>query len=175
MKKLALSTPWATYRNKLNALFELDNCITVGDVVETGNGHELTIVVTDKDKYIALDRVMAKKIEFGNVVLTINLKLGDSSIADDYSELYKTLFSDNRIVKDIIIGKDFAGQDHCYVRFQPKVIQFFNDDISDYDGNWSGIAQDIAKEVFTDTPVGIHFCTANIHENSVAIKSKDRI
>ena len=36
------------------------------------------------------------------------------------------------------------------VCFKPQVVQFFDDDISDFNGNWSGLAQDIAREVFGD-------------------------
>ena len=38
--------------------------------------------------------------------------------------------------------------------------------ISDFNGNWSGLAQDIAREVFTNDSSGIHFCTAGVNEGT---------
>ena len=36
-------------------------------------------------------------------------------------------------------GPGSYGTAHGFVRFQPEVIQFFGDDLYDYDGNWSGL------------------------------------
>ena len=55
-------------------------------------------------------------------------------------------------------------EEHTYLLFKPEVIQFFDDDIYDYEGNWTGLAQDIAREVFADETRGIHFCTASVEE-----------
>ena len=60
--------------------------------------------------------------------------------------------------------EDFTGTRHGFVRFRPEVVQFFHDDISDYNGNWSGLAQDIAGEIFDQELLGIHFCTADKRE-----------
>jgi hypothetical protein len=51
------------------------------------------------------------------------------------------------------------------VIFQPEVVQFFDDDISDINGNWTGLAEDIARALFTEDRSGMNFCTADIHEN----------
>ena len=77
---------------------------------------------------------------------------------------YETIFRGNPIVKDIRLGTDHTGTAHGFIRFQPEVIQFFDDDLYDYNGNWSGLAQDIAREVFKDEKRGIHFCTAALDE-----------
>ena len=53
------------------------------------------------------------------------------------------------------------------VRFKPRVVQFFDDDISDFNGNWSGLAQDIAREVFGDGLRSVHFCTAAVNATGV--------
>ena len=78
---------------------------------------------------------------------------------------YETIFRENPIVKDVRLAQDPTGTAHGFVRFQPEVIQFFDDDLYDYDGNWSGLAQDIAREVFQDETRGIHFCTAPVAAN----------
>ena len=45
-----------------------------------------------------------------------------------------------------------------YVVFENKVVQFFNDDLSDIHGNKSTLYQEIAKDIFGDCD-NIYFCT----------------
>lgn len=167
MGKLIIEAPWYTYQKKLCALFERDFSIIVGQVYEVNDGcvdYGIDVEVRDHEKFVALDRILPKTKTFGNVVLGINLFDEENTCdADIGIELFKTIFKDNGIVKDIKAVEDFTGTRHGFVRFKPEVIQFFHDDISDYNGNWSGLAQDIAKEVFEDAK-GIHFCTASVKE-----------
>ena len=67
-------------------------------------------------------------------------------------------------IKDVV---DLTGTRHGFVCFKPQVVQFFDDDISDFNGNWSGLAQDIAREVFGDEMRGVHFCTAAVNATGV--------
>jgi hypothetical protein len=43
--------------------------------------------------------------------------------------------------------------------FEKKVVQFFNDQLDDINGNKSTLYQDIAKDVF-EKHEGVYFCTA---------------
>ena len=54
---------------------------------------------------------------------------------------------------------DFAGTHLGFVLFKPEVIQFLDDDTSDYYGNWNGLAEDIAREIFVEGYRGVNFCT----------------
>ena len=171
MTNFKLEAPWYTYNKMVAKLFETDREVEVSEVIPGNDGgYSMTVVVSDHDKYIALDRVMPKKVEFGNITLNIVVKSSESNNAiEDYVELYKTVFKGNMLVKDFKVATDFSGFTHCFVRFWPEVVQFFNDNTADYNGNWSGLAQDIAKEVFADCPAGIHFCTADHRENVEAV------
>ncbi len=166
---LKLEAPWYTYQKKVKALFGLDEDIDVGEVYNSDNcDYAFNIEVRDRDKFVALDRVMPKKAIFGNVILEIVLiDKADEDGTATAIELYKTIFKNNPIVKDIREIQDGSGALHGFVRFQPEVIQFFHDDISDYNGNWSGLAQDIAKEVFANQ--NVHFCTADLRENGNSV------
>jgi len=170
MIKFEVEAPWYVFQKKVKALFDRDPEITVGEVFPVDNDdtvdYGLIILVRNHDKYVALDRVMPKERSFGNVTLGIQLLDEEKNNAvDDGIALYTTLFKGNPVVKDIKDVSDFTGTRHGFVRFRPEVIQFFHDDISDYNGNWSGLAQDIAREVFTDGFQIIHFCTAGLNEN----------
>ena len=168
MMNLKLEAPWYTYQKKVKALFERDPEIKVRDIVlpEDGRADYLfDIEVRNHEKFLALDRVFPKCVQFGNVTLAINLYDEENSAgADDVLALYETIFKGNPIVKDVRMVVDQTGTKHGFVRFQPEVIQFFDDDLYDYEGNWSGLAQDIAREVFVDETRGIHFCTATVKE-----------
>ena len=165
--KMKIEAPWYTFRKKLNALFQEDPDIIVGEVYETEDGSipfGIDIEVLDHDKYVALDRILPKVKIFGNVNVGITLFDEENTCdADIGIELFETIFRGNPIVKDIKAVEDFTDTKHGFVRFRPEVVQFFCDDISDYNGNWSGLAQDIAREVFGDAR-GIHFCTASVDE-----------
>ena len=67
----------------------------------------------------------------------------------------------------ILFVKPTLCENSLNVRFKPRVVQFFDDDISDFNGNWSGLAQDIAREVFGAEMRGVHFCTAAVNATGV--------
>jgi hypothetical protein len=167
-KNLKLEAPWYTYQKKVKALFDRDPEIKVGDIIlpEDGRADYLfDIEVRNHEKFLALDRVFPKCVQFGNITLAINLYDEENDAGmDDVLALYETIFKGNPIVKDVRTSMDHTGAKHGFVRFQPEVIQFFDDDIYDYEGNWSGLAQDIAREVFAGETRGIHFCTASVKE-----------
>ena len=70
------------------------------------------------------------------------------------------LFAGNRLVRGIETHTDRAGAAWNYIIFEPDVIQFFDDNLADYQGNYSALAQDIAPEIFAENSLGVNFCTA---------------
>ncbi len=167
MLNLKLEAPWYTFQKKLAALFERDVDIKVGDIYECDAEdvqYCLDIEVRKHEKFVALDRVLPDVKEFGNVKLAITLYDEENNADNPDIALYKTIFEGNPILQDIKEIIDPAGVSHVYVQFKPEVIQFFDDDISDYNGNWSGLAQSIAQEVFDNDYRGVYFCTAAINE-----------
>lgn len=166
---LNLSSPWYTYQRKIHALFRHDPDIEVGEVFETNDpiaDYAFDIEVKNHEKYIALDRVLPKVRTFGNVRIAIFLYDEENGEEADAEALFRTIFEGNPVLSEIVSGEDFTGTKHTYVMFTPRVVQFFNDDISDLNGNWSGIMQDIAREVFANDSRGVHFCTAPFVGNS---------
>ena len=170
MVRLGILAPWQTYQKKVKALFEKDPEIVVGDVYEPEDGNTdfaFDIEVMNHEKFLALDRVLPKQRQFGNVTLGITL-FDEENAEDDTFELFATIFDGNPILKDVVDVLDPAGYRHLYVIFAAKVLQFFDDDLQDFNGNWSGLAQDIAREVFSEGLRGIHFCTEDVREAEAA-------
>ena len=168
MQKFVIEAPWYTFQKMVKALFEQDPDIVVGDIIEQDGertDYAFCIEVWKHEKFLALDRVLPKIRTFGNVTLGIMLfDQENTETGMDRIALFKTIFEGNPIVKDIKDVTDFTGTRQGYIRFQPEVIQFPDDNLEDYSGNWSGLAQDIAKEVFDHELFGIHFCTADKNE-----------
>lgn len=184
MMNLTIEAPWYTFQKKVKALFGGDPDIKVGEVIEQEDGrsdYAFCIEVRNYEKFLALDRLLPKIREFGNITLGIMLFNKENANTEiDRIALYGTLFEGNPIVKDIKNVSDFTGTRHGFIRFKPEVIQFPDDNIDDYSGNWSGLAQDIAREVFDHEMFGIHFCTADVNEAANAVEAskpdkKDKI
>lgn len=168
MTNLKLEAPWYTYQKKVKALFDRDPDITVGDVYQSETGstdYAFDLEIRNHEKFLALDRVFPKMKSFGYITLGIVLYDEENGgNQDEVIALYETVFKGNPVLKDIKSVVDMTGTTHGFVRFKPEVLQFFDDDTSDYNGNWSGLAQDIAREIFMDEFRGIHFCTADLRE-----------
>lgn len=167
MMKFSIEAPWYTHQKKIKALFENDQDITVGDIYEVDNDdvdYAFDIEVKNHDKFMALGNVIHGIKEFGNVRLAIVLYDEENRDIHPGADLFKTIFDGNKIVKDIKSTTDPAGVEHVFVCFQPEVVQFFDDDLTDYNGNFNGLAEDIARDVF-DEDWSVNFCTADIREN----------
>lgn len=163
MKKVMLEAPWETWCKELKAMFEHDNDIAVSKICELENDmdcdYAVTVTVRNHEKLLALDRLMPRTKSFGNVTLGIYL-YDEENNEVDVASLFRVLFKGNPIVDSIQTRTDQTGTDWNYVLFKPDVIQFFDDDISDCNGLWSGLAEDIARDVFAGNGRGVCFCTA---------------
>ena len=161
---LNIIAPWETYNKKVKALFEGDPDIRVGGVYQVDDGYAMDIRASE-EKYNILAKVMPRSKTFGNVNLSIELFCRNANEGKRAIWEYKTLFSGNPAVKEIREVEDATGTMHAYIRFWPEVLQFPNDDTRDFRGLWSGLAQDIAREIFEGEDRGIHFGTAGVDEN----------
>lgn len=162
MKRINLEAPWETFAKKVAALLANDPDIIVGELMndpsERGD-YALAIPVYNHEKFLALDRLLPGSKKFGNVTLSIDL-YDEENAEVDTEGLFQTLFKDNPVFDSVQTLTDPAGGEWTYVVFRPEVIQFFDDDLTDVNGNWTGIAEDIAREVFAENARGVYFCTA---------------
>ena len=176
MKNMKLAAPWYTYRNMVAAMFEGDADVNVGEIVDDVDGYNyyFDLAVTNHEKAVALDKVLRKEKMFGNICLGIGV-VNESPEAQKVPdvEVFKTALKGNKHLKDIMQPVDPAGQEHSFVRFWPEVVQFYNDDQTDYNGNWNGLAEDIAREIFNNRRWNIQFCTASKKENESSREFKN--
>ena len=163
MAILTKSSPWVTYYKEVDALFKKDKEVLV---VFDEENIELKIYVNNQEKASAIQYLIPNEKNFGNVILKIKVipsngkQLRDvrtTNIVDIASDAFRgnnAVFAvtDVRAVFDLV-----------YVIFRKEVVQYFDDNIGDINGNCSTLYEVIARDVFND--VGIKYCTDCGKEN----------
>lgn len=153
MEKLKLSPPWITFVHEVEALFAKDPEVKV---VYNDEERLLKLYVDNTDKAIALEKLIPDKKRFGNVVVKISVVPPNLDEVPK-EELFGKAFSGNPVLHGIA-SYDTPFGHVTYVVFQRKVVQFFNDQMDDINGNKSMLFQEVAKDVF-GTDHNVFYCT----------------
>ena len=152
-KEFKLSSPWMTYYHEIEALFGEDPAIKVSF---DNDEKIIKLYVIGDEKAEALTQILPAKKEFGNVTVSINI-IPANQFNESKVSLFQKAFEGNPVV-DAIKTLVVFNAPVTYIIFKNKVVQFFNDDISDINGNKSTLYQDIADDIF-ENHNGIFFCT----------------
>lgn len=157
------SAPCVTYYREVNELFKKDKDVFV---VFDEENVELKIYVKDQIKASAIQYLMPTEKEFGNVVLKIDVIPANGKELREVSTsnivtIACDAFRDNDAV--YMVTDVRAVFDLVYVIFRKEVVQFFDDNIGDINGNCSTLYEVIARDVFKD--IGIKYCTDCGKEN----------
>lgn len=158
MAKLGLSAPWDIFYSEINALFSGDPDV---HVVYDAENYTIKIYVDRQCKANALGKIIPADRKFGNVVVKLEVVPSMWSANQDCEiegNLFEIAFNGNDIVSFIKTVKWLGDGEVTYVVFQNEVIQYFSDNIGDFYGVCSTLAQEIAKDVFRDIQ-GVFFCT----------------
>lgn len=150
-----LQSPWVTFAEEIKELFKDDPQIHY----EYDGQYEVKLYVDDAEKADALMKLIPPLKVFGNVTLKITVIPADAEGTQDTKALFEKAFAGNPVLSFVATQDDpSVGPVATYVVFENKVVQFYNDDLSDYYRNKSTLYQDIALEVFGDK-FGAYFCT----------------
>lgn len=157
------SAPWVTYYREVDALFKKDEEVFV--VLDEENV-ELRIYVNNQSKASAIQYLMPTEKEFGNVILKIEVipangmkmrNVDEASILDIVCDAFR----ENDAVYMVTGVRSMF--DLIYVIFRKEVVQYFDDNLGDINGNCSTLYEVIARDVFRD--VGVKYCTDCGKEN----------
>ena len=152
MNNVGLQSPWVTTYNKINALFERDSDLTISPLSGGEDGvYTFSISSPNATKLNAIEKILANNYVYGNVTLNIKFVVEDSGKEGITVADFKNAFTGNNIVSKIETVPNPVGISQTFVMFGREVIQFYNDDISDRYGNFNGLAEDIARELFNPT------------------------
>lgn len=157
-----LSPPWYTYHRKVMALFMRDTQVHIRDLTELSEGkYGYMILVDNKAKAEAMKAILPQEVKIGNIAIQATILGPDENNVElakrEETELYNTAFSGNPIFEKIL-SRSYGPFGYNYCIFKKEVIQFWNDDLSDYSGNYNGLAADIAGELLKSEH--ICFCTS---------------
>ncbi len=160
MAKMTLSPPWAIFYREIQALFGEDPDV---HVVYDEENEVVKIYVEDPEKADVLSQLLPTKKMFGRVGLDIQVIPADGKKrSTDVPEnvdatMFEKAFKGNPALSYAKTFPNLFGHVVTYVVFQPDVVQFYTDDISDINGLRSTLYEDVARDVFEGIPV--NFCT----------------
>ena len=152
MENIKLSAPWMTFVSEVKALFKEDSDV---NVKHDENENILKVYVADHRKAEALAKLLPAEKIFGNV--TLKIEVIPPNAEKTAVDLFQEAFFGNPAVQYVYSYETPLGK-FSYIVFKNKVVQFFNDQMDDINGNKSTLFQDIAKDVF-GTEQGVFYCT----------------
>lgn len=165
MATLNLASPWIKLYHEIEALFREDPLVNV--VLDEEN-YIVKIYAEEAKKSAALKRLLECERIYGNITVKVIVYPSNESLAEGFSnmiDVFASAFENNPILSFVQGGYLPIIKDDIYVVFRNEVVQYFNDDLGDINGNCSTLAQEIAKNIFV-IPEGakVHFCT-NVRSN----------
>jgi hypothetical protein len=149
MAQFKVSPPWITHIHYIEHIFGDDPDVTVKSNEEL---RQVRLFVDGQDKADAIAKLIKKKIAFGDETLTIEVvPCNDETLASTV----RKAFAGNEAVSRIIDRSGSAVpfyDDRVFVLFKPEVVQFYNDNLTDFYGNENTLYHLIAREVFDAGP-----------------------
>lgn len=159
MENIKMVSPWVEYYRKIESLFAQDQSVNV-KYDESSN--TIKLFVKDQEKADALTQLLPNRKEFGNVVVNIDV-IPANKVETPRIDLFSKAFEGNGALSYIHTSDYTSINNFHFIVFQPEIVQYYNDDISDINGFRSTLYQDIAKEVFGERD-GIYFCTDKLED-----------
>ena len=152
-----LVSPWVIYYRKVQTLFAEDPDIRV---VFDDDSLVLRVFVEGVEKAEALTQLLPMKVTFGSVTMTISVVPANKVMTKvDY---IRNAFKGNPAVSMIeTVADPSLSNPMTFVEFEPKVVQYFSDTISDLHGLTSTLYENLAKDIFEESQ-GIFFTTDKI-------------
>lgn len=162
-----LSAPWYTYAKKVKAFFAYDDEVTIGELEKlddpstTGGSYLLTITVKSPTKAYALEKLIRPDTVFGDTHVFTDVALEG---VDGTEGILRAAFKGHFAVEDVAT-KATPGGNSVYLRFQPEIIQFYNDDLSDYSGNYTELIHKVAADIIEFDNYCVQPCIVDLKEN----------
>lgn len=159
MARLKLSSPWVTYYHEMCAFFKEDKEV---HVLYDEDENLIQLFVDSDTKAQALAKILPTEKIFGNVTLHIEVVPPNGCRAttiEDNVSIYRYAFKGNPAFDTIEIVRGVFAHDVIYILFDRSVVQYWNDNLADYNGVCSTLYQNIARNIFVENE-GVYFCTS---------------
>jgi hypothetical protein len=155
---LKIQAPWVNFYNEINALFAQDPEVRV---VFDEENLEVKLFVENSRKADAITYLLPEEKEFGNVKLKITVVPANDGIKSKIDAI-QDAFEGNPALSYVWKAQTPLGE-WDYVVFQNKVVQYYNDDMRDINGNRSTLYQEIARDVIGEES-NLCFCTEAVNK-----------
>jgi hypothetical protein len=148
-----MNPPWVTLWNEINAAVGNDGALKVAPLDESGQPYVVRIKARSRKKAVGLASLLKLRHEFGNLTVIAEVSDGQGNpitpvvpqSAEELAALVRSAFIGNGWFRDVVV-RDFMGMQVCPV-FAKRVIQFFNDDLSDLYSNYNNVASAVFANV----------------------------
>ena len=155
MAKVGLSAPWINYYREIEAMFKDDPEVKI---LYDEDANEIRLYVDNTIKADALSELLPVEKTFGAVTIRTTIIPSNTAVSNSRVNLIEAAFKGNPALSYVQTIHGLFTNDLNYVVFKNKVVQYFNDDLSDVNGFKSTLYQDIAKDIFGEQE-NVFFCT----------------
>ena len=135
MARVKLSAPWDEFYNEVNELFRYDDEVRVVFFEEQ---KKIKLYVDNPAKAEALQKLLPQKKEWGKVALLIEVIPSNKEKKTELTRsIWSVAFTGNTAVSFIYTIDGIFSNPLTYVVFVNEVVQYFNDNLGDINGNRS--------------------------------------
>ena len=162
-EELKLSSPWERLARQLEALFAQDPAVRVSTDF-AAEEKTIRIYVDGDEKAGALSRLLPKYKVFGNVQVKLCVVPANGTLALLRGDLSKA-FAGNPALLEILPATmpDGSPSGEFYAVFEPRVVQFWADNLASPEGVVSTLYEELARELLTgSSAAGIRPCTGKV-------------
>jgi hypothetical protein len=155
-----LSPPWVTYQNELKYSIGQDPSVIVGPLIPAFGNYIIPVTVIGDEKAIALATLLKNPVEFWNVCVNVVVINGNQEIVNPLpcplcplvvADLVQSALCGNPYFIEVVVKQQMPGDSNAvYPVFNPEVIQFFNDDISNLCNNFTAVAASVFADVMEE-------------------------
>lgn len=156
-EELRLSSPWVTLYHQIDALFGEDPAVTV-EMREGDENVTIELYVEGATKAEAIERLLPGEVSFGDLAVQIVVKPANDGLRS-VEALVGAAFAGNPALSYCKVVEGVFTNPVTYVVFRNTVVQYWNDNLGDVNGNVSTLYQDLAKELLGESLDGAMFCT----------------
>jgi len=153
--KLRLSPPWHTFFSMIKHAIGRDRCVNVLEMEQQSDIlFIIPIEVKNREKAHALATVLTSSVSFGNIEVCIHVLHCDAVVRPNHLpqdrccliRTFKRALGSNYYFRSIEF-KEVFDTTFVYPIFRREVLQFFNDDLSDYYSNFNGAVANVFADI----------------------------
>lgn len=167
-----LSPPWYITWNEVKAAVEKTPGVTVGPLDVSKQPYAVPITVQDHDQAVAMASILVPR---DGPYVTVQVTDGAGATvppaapanAEELASMFQTALAGNPYLAAVKIrpfGPFPESPLAVWPLFAPAVIQFYDDDTSDYFGNFSGTVAAVFQRILNPAPGGIRVCPSTARQ-----------